>query len=235
MADNTNTDDRIKFPRATTPKGKANYPWLNTPDTRFNKTGVYQARLVLPLATAQPLMDALDAMSEKVYQATMAKRTVAMEKKKKLEKQVPYIVLCDETTGVDTGDVSFAFKLNAKVVYKDKKTGEEKTLEFKPKFFDAAGTVIVKPPLVYAGSILRINYEPSSYYVAGTSCCGVSLRIHGIQIVKLVTSGGNNETAKDMGFGAEDDGYVADAFEGGPAGSGSDTPPVQDKGNPEDF
>jgi len=227
MADAT---EKLKYPRATTPKGRADYPWLNTPDTKFAATGVFKTKLVLPRAEAQPLMDALDVMAEEVYQAELAKRTPAAQKKKALVKEVPYSEICDEE-GNETGEVAFSFKLNAKVVFKDKKTGEDKTMEFKPKFFDAAGTLLTKAPNVFGGSTIRINYEPTTYMVAGTSSCGISLRIYGIQIIKLVSNTGGNESATDMGFGKED-GYVADNFNNN---ANDNTPTGEDRGNAEDF
>ena len=227
MAEDTG---KLKYKRATSPKGEANFPWLNTIDTKYAANGVYKTQLVMPFAEAKPLIDALETMVNEVYAMELAKRKPAAQKKKALEKGFPYAMVCDEE-GEETGDVSFAFKLNAKVDIKAFGDKPAKTLEFKPKFFDAKGTLIEKAPIVYAGSILRINYEPCAYMVEGTSTCGISLRIYGIQVIKLVSSGSNNESAKDMGFG-EEDGYTADNFDNNGAGN---APSNDDHGDAGDF
>lgn len=206
---------KLKYKRATSPKGTANYPWLNSPDYGNEKfstpLGVFKTQLVMPFAEAKPLIDILEAMVEEVYALELSKRKPAAQKKNPLKKGFPYTEVLDEE-GEETGDISFSFKMNHKVDYKDKKTGETKQFVQVPLFYDAKGTAMEKAPNIFAGSTIRINYEPSAYMVDGTSTCGISLRIYGIQVIKLVSSGSSNESAKDMGFG-EEEGYTADNFD----------------------
>ena len=44
----------------TTPQGVALYPWLNKPDTEYNKDGEYKVNLVLAKEKAQPIIDTIN-------------------------------------------------------------------------------------------------------------------------------------------------------------------------------
>lgn len=201
-----------KYPRATSPKGVAFFPRLNEPDYEYKAGGAFNTKLILPLKEAQMLMDEIDALAEPIYQQALKERKPADQKKKPLVKELPYVEEYDED-GNETGNIIFRFSLNHKVSIKDKKTGEPKELVFRPKFFDANGTAMTKVPNIWAGSVLRINFEPCAFIMQPTASAGITLRIHGVQIIKLVSGGsGSNESAKDMGFGKED-GYTTDNFD----------------------
>jgi hypothetical protein len=45
----------------TTPKGRALWPRLNEPDTKFKEEGEYSVKLILPADKAEPLMQLIDA------------------------------------------------------------------------------------------------------------------------------------------------------------------------------
>ena len=50
--------------KLTLPKGKAVYPFLNSPDYQFDELGVYQTRLSVPVEEAKPIMDKISSFFE---------------------------------------------------------------------------------------------------------------------------------------------------------------------------
>src|SRR4051812_40371671 len=48
-----------------TPRGRAIYPHLTTPDTKFKAEGQYHVRLAIPTALAEKLIEQIDAAYEK--------------------------------------------------------------------------------------------------------------------------------------------------------------------------
>lgn len=188
-----------KFPRFKTPKGRAVWPSLHKPDTRFNPDGTYKTNLILSADDAAALIEQIEAEVEKVYSETVkelkAKGGKSLAKAKKLQKNFPFEPVYDED-GNETGDVEFKFKLDAKKT--SKRTG--KTYTFKPKIFDAKLNPMSGVP-IYSGSVLKINGEMRPYYVAGSDLCGVTLQIAQVQVVELVSQ---SSAAPDF---EEEDGY----------------------------
>ena len=48
----------------TTSEGKANYPYLFSPDTKFDKDGLYRTKLVLPKIQASEIVKLIDSTIE---------------------------------------------------------------------------------------------------------------------------------------------------------------------------
>lgn len=207
-------DKKPKLYSGITPRGIANYPRLNTPDTKFNANGVYSTKLKIAGEDATPLMEAIEAQAAAALVAARedleaklaeAKPADKPKVKKALDKldagPLPFAPVYDED-GNETGDVEFSFKTNA--TYKDKKTGDivEKTVSM----FDSKGKKLEgkKKPNVWGGSTLKIDFTASPYYNAATGSAGVSLRINAVQIIELVSSGSGGGR-----FGVEDGGYEA--------------------------
>jgi hypothetical protein len=66
---------------------------------------------------------------------------------------------------------------------------------------------------MYSGSIAKVNFSPTLYYNDANAQAGVSCRLNGVQVLKLVKGGW---TAESFGFAAEEEGY--DFADGTPAG-----------------
>jgi len=137
--------------------GEAKYPHLNKPDTEFNAEGIYQVKLIVNIEEAQEDIKIIE---------DVIKEQIVLEGKKQPNKTdqfqrapLPYQNLGD-------GTVQFHFKT-----------------KFKPALVDHALTPINKN--VWGGSIIRCNYKPTGYYVAGTGL-GCTLRLVGVQVKKLV-------------------------------------------------
>lgn len=197
-----------KIERYTTPKGTAKYPWLSTPDTKFNPDGEYKTSLVLPLEEADTIMQFLDEQMAK----SIAQAKKDNPGKKVKEADAPYSV------NEETGEFSVNFKLKAKVF---PQKGEP--FEQKPAVFDAK-MIPLKGVNVSGGSTIKVSYEVYPFYTALIGA-GISLRLKAVQVLNLVEFSG--------GAGAEAYGFEKeDGFE---AESNNSQFEEDDEENPEDF
>ena len=137
--------------------GEANFPHLNTPDTEFNSEGVYQVKLVMDKETAQ---DDIKIINNVIAEELKKQNQLHPNKTDKFIKApLPYKILED-------GRIQFHFKT-----------------KFKPKLVDHNLDDLDKN--IWGGSIIRVNYKPVGYYVAGTGL-GCTLRLVAVQVKKLV-------------------------------------------------
>ena len=181
-------NDNIK---GVTEVGKAIYPHLNKPDTRFQKEGVYKVTLELSPVNAKNLLKHIDDGIKLATKDSKSNKTA----------QLPYKT--DEN-----GNMQFNFKCKASGV---SKTGQN--WEQKPKVFDSKGTSISKDILVWGGTTMKVAYEiiPYSNNMLGS---GVSLRLKAVQVHELVSGGG--ASADSYGFKEEANGYVAETVDSFP-------------------
>jgi hypothetical protein len=205
-------EDKQKYVRTTTPKGKANYPWLNKPDTKFNPDGEFKCNLIVPAKQAKAFIKLIDEEAEKAIaeakENIIRKATKANAKKAKAEADKikegdkPYTEEVDED-GEPTGNIIFKTKQRAKI--KTKKGDEfDKVIPI----FDAEGTRIQAN--VGGGSTLKLNVELAYYYVPASKIAGVSLRLQAAQVFELVEFGGSS--ADSFGFGTDEDGYKGEPY-----------------------
>lgn len=182
----------------TTPKGRAVWPKLNEPDTRFDQDGVYSVELSLAANEAEDLIKRIDKLFDENLEYQRNERGA----KVKPSQHRPYREEEDEE-GNPTG--SYLFRFKAKARYKNRRTGKE--IERRPKLFDATGQPCPNVN-VGGGSTIKVNANAAGWYAGGTGA-GVTLYLNGVQIIDLKQWSG--ETAADMGFDKED-GYTADTF-----------------------
>lgn len=166
----------------TTPKGVALYPWLSTPDTKFNEEGEYKVSLVLSKTAAQPLIDQINA----VFAANLKEEMKKQKGKELKTANPPYSDQLDDA-GQPTGNVILRFKSKA---------------AYKPAIFDAKGNVVVDSN-IWAGSEIRVNGSIAPYYTSMVGA-GVALRLRAVQIITLVEG---SSSADRFGF-EETTGYV---------------------------
>lgn len=198
-----------------TPKGVAIYPWLTKPDTKFNKNGDYRVTLKLESADAEEFKETIDNAIADVEEKTRAElngklkeATTGREKakiKKALESMrvlVPYKESVDDE-GDPTGDYEFNFKSAAS--FTDSKTG--KVIPRTLKIFDAKKKEITGNVAVFGGSIIKVAYTVSPYYIAAQDAVGVKLLINAVQVIELNSGAGG--TADSYGFD-EEDGYIGE-------------------------
>jgi len=167
--------------KSVSPKGKAVYPRLNKPDTKFDADGVYKTGLRLD--PNEPLAAAMLAEME----AFAAANNVGPGR--------PYKDEADDK-GVPTGMVIMNYKVAAKGPDRDGKIGESR----QPAIVDAG-----KKPVVGnggGGSTLRISGQMSTYDGFGG---GISLSPVAVQVLDLQTWNAGVDDFDDEGAAERDD------------------------------
>jgi hypothetical protein len=189
---------QTKGEKVQTPKGIGQYLWIDQPNTKFAEGGAgdYTVTILLQQHEAKPIMDAIDRIRE-----AAAAEVRASGKKPKLADD-PYQV--DETTGL----IKLRFKKAAESNFDGKKVKNHVAVA------DARGNLIPvgQVPRVGSGSIIKVNGYLSPWYVPALGV-GVSLKLRGVQIVKM-----NSFSGEDAKFEAEE---IEDGFEFVPGSSGS--------------
>lgn len=189
-----------KFVRITSPEGIAIYPRLTTPDTKFDKDGVYSVDLELDQTAKEvtSFLVSLKAAADAAYKAVCEQR--GGKKLKRADLPIK--------EGED-GKIRVKFKLKAKA------GNEEKSWEQKPVLFDSLGTALQTPPNVGSGSRIKVAFEVVPYFTAMVGA-GVSLRMKAVQILDLkeYTPGDNFDA---YGFKSDPKGFAAKAATEAPA------------------
>jgi hypothetical protein len=226
----------VKRPTYTSPKGAFKFPSLSKPDfgnEKFPKPdGEYKTSLIVKREDAQGLIDILQPEWDAAIKAgkeDFAKLPLPSRKKFGAVKEQPFFAEeFDPETEEETGNVIFSFKTKYKIL--DKKTNEVRFNKI--GLFDAKGKPLAANTAIYAGTIGKIAFQASPYFVAGQAMAGISLRLSAAQVIDLVGPGAR--TATQYGFGQEE-GYEAgetDEDENGFSEEKSSTP---SNGNSEDF
>jgi len=190
----------------TTPAGIAVFPWITQPDTKFKAEGEYSTKLRLPKDEAGDLLALIEGAANEAFED--AKKHIEKEAKtpkdakirlsKLKEPIIPFKTALDDE-GNETDDVELVFKMKAYVVPKN----GGKPFTQKPKVFDAKGKEMTGVA-IYGGSKIKVAFQLNPFYTAIGA--GVTLRLVAVQVLELVTGGGN---AGSFGFG-EEEGYEYD-------------------------
>jgi hypothetical protein len=193
----------------TSPRGIAVFPKLSTPDTKFNPDGDYKITLRLSAEDAAAMIEAAEEMRAEAMAA--AKKNLDKPKAAKLKfADLPFKQALD-SDGNETGETEFNFKMKALV-----KTSDGRVKTQKPIVVDAKKKPVADD--VWGGSEVKVNYAMAPFFVPALGI-GVSLRLRGVQVLKLVKGG----ASADAMFG-EEDGYEAGEQEHAPEG---DDAPVE--------
>lgn len=145
----------------TTPAGIARYPWISSPDTKFNTKGEYKVQLVLSKDDARPVIDLID----RIYIENLEFQRNRQGKMDIKEALLPYKNELD-INGNATGRIIIRFK---------------STEAYKPLLFDDQGKRIFDKKIV-SGSEIRIHSHVTPYY-SKLIGAGVVLRIRAVQII----------------------------------------------------
>ena len=183
----------------TTPKGKAVWPRIDTPDTKFDEDGVYSCKLHV----SESEFKAFEALIQPKLDAAY-KEECSRQGKDKIRMAASSPLRIN-----DEGDHEIYAKQKAKVHTKSKGT-----LEFSITAVDSQGKKIDMPK-IGSGSTLKMAVEVNTWFVPSQGF-GYTLRLRAVQVLELIEYGGGDSS---FGFGAEADGYVGsgeslnDAFE----------------------
>jgi hypothetical protein len=176
----------------TTPKGKAIYPRLNEPDTKFNVDGVYSAKILVTEGDYNAFKGQLDNWFSGEYKRLCEENG---NKKLRMSMSCPLSI-------TDAGDYQIYAKQVAK---KQTKKGE---LTFTIALFDSKGAKITDGPSVGSGSVLKLAVEPAAWY-SPTVGAGYTLRLKAAQVIELCEFGGGSGNGDNFGFSSEEEGYVS--------------------------
>lgn len=182
--------------------GKAVWPWVNRPDTKYDPDGVYRIKIAVDpsdekqWAKAQKMVEQIDA----ALAGIVAKTREETGKKKIPVFDMPYQMEKEkdengEATDTETGRLLFSFKLKAKG-----KTQEGVIYDKTVKLFRADGVPLAKEKIVGGGSVVQASYEMGAFY---SSKAGVSLRLEAIRVLELIEYTGRD--AKGYGFDTDDE------------------------------
>jgi len=171
----------------TTPKGKAVWPRIDTPDTKFDEDGVYSCKLHV----SEGDFKAFEAIVKPKLEAAY-KDECSRQGKEKIRMAASSPLRIN-----DEGDHEIYAKQKAKVHTKSKGT-----LEFSITAVDSQGKKIDMPK-IGSGSTLKMAVEVNTWFVPSQGF-GYTLRLRAVQIFDLIEYGGGS----NFGFGAEADGYV---------------------------
>ena len=172
----------------TTPKGKAVWPRIDTPDTKFDEDGVYSCKLHV----SEGDFKAFEAIIKPKLDAAY-KEECSRQGKDKIRMAASSPLRIN-----DEGDHEIYAKQKAKVHTKSKGT-----LEFTIAAVDSQGKKIDMPK-IGSGSTLKMAVEVNTWFVPSQGF-GYTLRLRAVQVLDLIEYGGGDSS---FGFGAEADGYV---------------------------
>lgn len=176
-------------------RGRAVFPKLNEPDTKFNPEGVYTTKLIMTPEEAEPLLAQLERMQDDAVKKAQAKKKGKRVKTQDLPIQPEY-----DEEGNETGNFELKTKMKASGV--SQKTGKPWTRKL--PLFDAQGNPT--NVRVGGGSEIIVAMEPSAYDSASIGV-GVTLRLEAVQVISLASGGGRD--ASGFGFGAVEGGFVS--------------------------
>lgn len=192
--------ERKKRPIHITPVGRAVWPKLTRPETKFDADGVYSVKLALPEHSEEAV--ALINLIEEAMDEALAEGKAKAKGKKVKQADPPYTEEIDRDSEQPTGNLLFSFKMRASGTRKD---GTPWTR--RPNLYDAHRQPIRPEDVdIWNGTRLRVAYTTEPFYVPALGA-GVSLRLQAAQIIELV-SGGERDAAS-YGFEDEEDGYSA--------------------------
>jgi hypothetical protein len=237
-------DKKKKLPSFTTPRLRLAWPKLTAPDYGTKEypkpDGEYSTKAVgrLDDPEVKKLIAALQpAYAEAMKEAQEAFAALKPETRKKLKAVTEnplYTELLDKETEEPTGEVEFKFAKRASFeAKKGPKAGQK--VHIKVPLFDARGVAITKAPEIWGGTVARVSFTASPYFIPGTGAAGLKLNLDAVQIIELRQSGGRDATG--YGFGQEEDGYAhSDAQDGGAeSAQDGDTDQEQASGGTPDF
>jgi len=202
----------------TSPQGVAVYPWIQKPDFEYKAGGEYHVKLRLDSSAAEGFIAELTGHFDALYEAECTKQ--GKKQLKVTDDGRPWANATDRDTDEELDDIEFSFKRKHKVEPK----GRKPFILPPPVIVDSQGNPVNEP--VYGGSEIRVRSEIVPWYTPKFGF-GIQLRMTAIQVLKLVSSGGEDYSEV---FG-KSDGFVSS----GVNSSEEDTGDEEDAGEGDEF
>lgn len=179
----------IKGKKVTSPKGQALWAKLDKPDREYNEKGQYSVDLV-----ADPGCTKVKAFVETLEALRDTAMVQANEGKPKNKLYTPREVFKEEfdREGNETGNIVFKFKMNN---VDDRREGQNKVVLVGPKASEGAIPMVN----IGNGSEIRCVAFANPYSMASDKTIGVSLILEKVQLIELVSFGGNDDLDDEDG------------------------------------
>lgn len=181
---------RQKEEAITTSVGTAQYPWVNTPSTKFIPEGEYSCNIILTKQEGESIIKKIQPILEK-KQLEQAEETGKKVKTYDLPVQLE-------------GD-TYILKAKMKPVNGKRKDGSDYTRSL--GLFDSKGNPWDKEVIVRGGSKVRLNVRPKSWF-SPLLGVGISLELLGVQVIELADGELSSQAAESFGFTEVEGGYV---------------------------
>ena len=181
---------RQKEEAITTSVGTAQYPWVNTPSTKFIPEGEYTCNIILTKQEGESIIKKIQPILEK-KQLEQAEETGKKVKTYDLPVQLE-------------GD-TYILKAKMKPVNGKRKDGSDYTRSL--GLFDSKGNPWDKEVIVRGGSKVRLNVRPKSWF-SPLLGVGISLELLGVQVIELADGELSSQAAEAFGFTEVEGGYV---------------------------
>jgi hypothetical protein len=186
--------ERDKCPKIVTPVGTAVFPRVNTPDFKFKKEGEYSVKLRLSGAAAAQLKAQIMEFYEQAYLVECEDKGVQPTGPKALKRADPPFKQATTKDGEEIAD-TFDFTCKRKA---SGETKAGKKWQARPALVDAKGAPMKAE--VWGGSQVRCSVQLVPWY-APSFGFGVKPNLFGVQVIDLVTKGGEMSAAA-LGFDA---------------------------------
>jgi hypothetical protein len=174
----------------TTAIGTAQYPWVNTPSTKFVPEGEYSCNIILTKQEGEAIIKKVEPILEK------KQKEQAEESGKKVKTYELPIQLEGDT---------YVLKSKLKPVNGKRKDGSEYTRSL--GLFDSKGNPWDKAVMIRGGSKVRLNVRPKTWF-SPLLGVGVSLELLAVQVIELADGELSSQAAESFGFTEVEGGYV---------------------------
>lgn len=174
----------------TTAIGTAQYPWVNTPSTKFVPEGEYSCNIILTKEEGESILKKVEPILEKKQQEQ------AEESGKKVKTYELPIQLEGDT---------YVLKAKLKPVNGKRKDGTEFTRSL--GLFDSKGNPWDRAVMIRGGSKVRLNVRPKTWF-SPLLGAGVSLELLAVQVIELADGELSSQAAESFGFTEVEGGYV---------------------------
>lgn len=174
----------------TTAIGTAQYPWVNTPSTKFVPEGEYSCNIILTKQEGEAIIKKVEPILEK------KQKEQAEESGKKVKTYELPIQLEGDT---------YVLKSKLKPVNGKRKDGSEYTRSL--GLFDSKGNPWDREVIIRGGSKVRLNVRPKTWF-SPLMGVGVSLELLAVQVIELADGELSSQAAESFGFTEVEGGYV---------------------------
>jgi hypothetical protein len=181
---------RKKEEAITTAVGTAQYPWVNTPSTKFVPEGEYTCNIILTKQEGEAIFKKIEAILDN-KQKEQAEETGKKVKTYELPLQLE-------------GD-TYVLKAKLKPVNGKRKDGSEYTRSL--GLFDSKGNPWDREVIIRGGSKIRLSVRPKAWF-SPLLGAGVSFELLAVQVIELADGELSSQAAESFGFTEVEGGYV---------------------------